>query len=291
MKVTLPDSQFHWRCGRVQITATPEQVSLGNLTLGTFRRAEAQLFTNNPVQVGLALLALPGFMVWWAYAATPQTPVSWWTLGISGIVALVISMFYAVTIRAGDSVVTCNCVGLPLLSYLWARRRCAQLNTWRIKSMHTSAPGYTFGEWLKIQLEARRWTPSKLARASHLSSVNAILEDRAEPSFIARERLAQGLQLPASTVHELYAQTRELALERARAAKIQQLIHDCRALLSLNAPKAKALWQEQWLLKQFEALPVADRAEVLAAIADLPTVREEWLVQLNALLPAQELPA
>lgn len=284
MKVTLPDSQFHWRCGRVQITATPEQVSLGNLTLGPFRRAEAQLLTGNPVQYGLALLALTGFMVWWAYAATPQTPVSWWTLGVLGIFTLLISMFYAVTIRAGDSVVTRNCVGLPLLSYLCARRRCAQLNTWRIRSMHTTTD-YTFGEWLKIQLEARRWTPAKLARASHLSSVNAILEDRAEPSFIARERLAQGLQLPASTVHELYAQTRELALERARAAKIQRVIHDCRTLLSLNASKAKTLWQERWLLQQFEALPVADRVEVLAGIADSPHLREDFLAQLNALLP------
>ena len=144
---------------------------------------------------------------------------------------------------------------------------------------------YTFGEWLKNQLQERRWSAAKLARRSQLATITTILEGRREPSFIVRERLAQGLGLPAAEVHECYAQTQSVAQMRARAANIKQVIEYCRALLSLETHSSRSVWQGQWLLQQFQTLPVDARAEVLAAIADSPALHEPWLAQIKALLP------
>ena len=144
-------------------------------------------------------------------------------------------------------------------------------------------PDCTFGEWLTAEMQARRWTPAELARRSGLSSVEGFLNDL-ETSFVVRIRLAQGLGLPEQTVHARYAEGRPLALERARAAKIQKAIACIRGLLALHAPAAKIPWQEQSILKQFKLLPPDDRVEVLAGIADSPDLREDFLAQLNALL-------
>jgi len=146
----------------------------------------------------------------------------------------------------------------------------------------------TFGEWLTAEIEARRWTPAQLARKSQLSSVNAVLQDRCEASYLVRVRLARGLGLPEATVHQRFQETWPLATARARAEKLAKVSQDFRTLLE-TAPASKSRWQEQWLLEQFQRLPVEDRAVVLANIADLPTLREDFLAQLNALLPdAQE---
>jgi len=143
----------------------------------------------------------------------------------------------------------------------------------------------TFGDWLTAEMQSRRWTPAELARRSNLSSVEGFLTDRLEPSYVVRIRLAQALRLPEQTVHARYAEGRPLALERARAAKVQQAIACIRGLLALYTPASKVPWQEQSILKQFELLPPGDRVEVLAGIADSPHLREDFLAQLNALLP------
>ena len=142
----------------------------------------------------------------------------------------------------------------------------------------------TFGEWLTAELQARRWTPAELARRSNLSSVEGFLNDL-EPSYVVRIRLARALGLSEQTVHARYAEGRPLALERARAAKIQQAIACIRGLLALHTPASKIHWQEQSILEQFEKLPDDDRIEVLAGVADSPHLREDFLAQLNALLP------
>ena len=141
----------------------------------------------------------------------------------------------------------------------------------------------TFGEWLTAELQARRWTPAELARRSNLSSVEGFLNDL-EPSYVVRIRLARALGLSEQTVHARYAEGRPLALERARAAKVQQAIACIRGLLALYTPASKVPWQEQNILEQFEKLPPDDRFEVLAGIADSPHLREDFLAQLNALL-------
>jgi transcriptional regulator with XRE-family HTH domain len=145
----------------------------------------------------------------------------------------------------------------------------------------------TFGEWLTAEMEARRWTPAQLARKSGLSSVEAFLSDRSEPSYVARIRLARGLNLPEAIVHQRYAEGRAPALERARAAKVQQVIQDFRSLLAFRTSAQKTRWQEQVLLGHFETLPPDDRVEVLTAVADSPYLREDFLAQLNALLPEE----
>lgn len=142
----------------------------------------------------------------------------------------------------------------------------------------------TFGDWLTAEIQARRWTSAELARRSGLSSVEGFLTDRLETSYVARIRLAQGLGLPEQTVHARYAEGRALALERARAAQVQQVIQDFRALFALHLTPARAHMQEQVLLQHFKLLPPDDRLEVLAGIADSPDLREDFLEQLNALL-------
>ena len=146
-------------------------------------------------------------------------------------------------------------------------------------------PDCTFGEWLKAEMQARRWTPAELARRSGLSSVAGFLNDSLGTSYVARIRLARALGLPEQTVHARYAEGRPLALERARAAKVQQVIQDFRALFAMHLTPARAHTQEQLLLLQFKLLPPDDRFEVLDGIADSPDLREDFLAQLNALLP------
>lgn len=144
-------------------------------------------------------------------------------------------------------------------------------------------PDCTFGEWLKAEMQARRWTPAELARRSGLSSVAGFLNDSLGTSYVARIRLARALGLSEQTIHARYAEGRPLALERARAEKLAKVSQDFRTLLE-TVPASKSRWQEQWLLEQFQRLPVEDRAVVLANIADLPTLRKDFLAQLNALL-------
>jgi len=71
----------------------------------------------------------------------------------------------------------------------------------------------TFGEWLTAAMNERRWTPAQLARRSRLSSVATILRDQCLPSYVARVRLAQGLNLPLADVERQYQQSLELMRE------------------------------------------------------------------------------
>lgn len=149
----------------------------------------------------------------------------------------------------------------------------------------------TFGEWLAAELESRRWTPAQLARKRQLSSMNTVLQDRCEPSCLVRVRLARGLGLPEATVHQHFQETWPIANTRARAEKLAKVSQDFCTLLD-TAPASRSRWQEQWFPEEFIRLPAEARAMVPVNIADLPTLRENFLLQLNTLLhDAQECPA
>jgi len=77
----------------------------------------------------------------------------------------------------------------------------------------------TFGEWLTAAMNERRWTPAQLARRSRLSSVATVLRDQCLPSYVARVRLAQGLNLPLADVERQYQQS----LELMRAGRIAHI--------------------------------------------------------------------